>query len=286
MKVFSISESGRLRRDVVFLPGILAHGAVQASPIVLELGMVGDVYTCDYDLKFDGGTAAETTADFVEESVGAGREVVLFGTSLGGQLALDACRLLPLGVRRYVHSIMVDTPAGLTTMRDVPEWAVTHGVADALFGLPLGPLGRLKVPVTESGLPKDENIVLPEEFNDLDTVSGLNRANAYLTEVHEAARLGLSGHRVGTWQRQLRYMAQLNLSQGFTNSAGLASLSYIACTGDNTTVRQPEAAQAWHQATWRCKVFEVATAHAAFLEARPVWVQRLPEIFREIGLLH
>lgn len=265
--------------EVVFLPGILAHGELQMEPILPVLQLLGYVNVCDYDRAFDGAEAAEAVANCVDGAVDAGRQVVLFGTSLGGQLALDACRQLPLGVRRSVHAVMVDTPASIATMRDVPEWAVTHGVADALFGLPLGLLGRLKVPVTKAGLPKDENIVLPDGLDE-------EMAVFYRAGVRESARRGLTGHKVGTWQRQLRYMSQLNLSQGFTNSAGLASLSYIACTGDNTTVRQPEAAQAWHQATWRCKVFEVATAHAAFLEARSVWVQRLPEIFREIGLLH
>ena len=90
---------------------------------------------------------------------------------------------------------------------------------------------------------------------------------------------------LSTWQRQLRYMSQLNLSQQLTNTAGLGSLTYIACTGDNVTVRQPEAAALWLQSTWGCRLRKIPTAHAAYLEARPVWEAHLVEIFRELGLL-
>lgn len=259
--------------EVVFLPGALASRA-QLEPILPVLQRLGYVDVCDYDPVFDGAVTADAITAFVEETVDMGREIVLFGVGLGGQLAFDACCNLTTGKRRSTHVVMVDTSAGADTLRDVPKWAET------LLGLPLGPLGWLNVPVAKTGLlPKDENVVLSGSLDE-------EAAVFYRAAVRESARRDLAGHKVGTLQRQLRYMAQLDLSQGFTNTVGLAGLAYIACTGDNTTVRQPEAAQAWHRATWSCKVFEVATAHAAFLEARPVWVQRLPEIFREIGLLH
>lgn len=258
MHIFRDSNSKRgSSRAVLALPGILATGQNQINPVREVLEECGDVFTYSYHPSlFNGGAV---TNEFTQELVALlrrYREVVIVGVSLGGIIAALACDYIDQRLRGRVKLVLVDAPYGAATMIPLPLWA--HGIMRKLR------IGRWANPLLNGVL---KAMAVPPKPENTELEPGVTQE-----EVNQKAIQGLSGHNFSLWWQQLRWMVQVQPRLDRLNLRGIKAI-YLACNPErNTTVRQPQAVDAWMSVVPALDVRWVDSTHCGFLERRLRWL--------------
>lgn len=262
--------------QVINIPGILAYSQDQFAPLMpVFRNTATDTIGLNYaGERFYANACATAIRRLVEDNLKAEQKTLLFASSLGGMLTANALMQLShwdkATLNRFVSTIIVDSPASgedLVLAPPVPSWVNPGGAwlfnhfrprqkSNDGYGKKL--LNSFRVP------PKDGEIELVD--------GGLTA-----DEIKHQAIQGLSGHLFTMWYGQVKWM--LNTTLDLSSLDGL-DITYIACTANNVTVRQPQASQAWRPHVRR--VIEVPTPHCAYLQAQPTWTTTLGPLVRQL----
>lgn len=267
--------------QIVAVPGILARIQEQLRPLMpvftrFDAAVTGVNYS---GTRFDAEQCITALRQTIEPNLASGRPTVMFASSLGGMLvAQTLMQLRPAygvnALNRVVSTVIVDSPASGKDLFLLPNLS---GDAGPRIGMKLrnftpnersnGSYGRLLL----------KTFGVPPKDKEIEVVPGGLRAD----EIKQRAIEGLSGHPFTVWYDQLVWM--LNSSLNLNGLDGL-NVTYVACTANNMTVRQPQARDAWAPHVKR--VIEVATPHCAYLQAQPSWTKALTPLFDQLIRSH
>ncbi len=269
---------------IYWIPGILSRGLESIMPVGNTIAGYGTVYVANFPGPFfQPEEAARRIAVHAGSQIHAGKKVVFIGSSLGGRLIPDVLRNLSTspdiyvnqrGMRERLHTLMVDAPVGASTFAYVPRYL---GPAAKLASYALRPseranrgYGATVMSQLTKELPKDENIIVPDSGEAIMRMCGAPLGpDSYRECVKRTAAANLSGHEFTLYASQLRWMLQTPVN--FDAMGLVAYPGYVACTGDNVTVRQPLARDTWKRRVPEMELDEVESAHCAYLEAYPLW---------------
>jgi pimeloyl-ACP methyl ester carboxylesterase len=257
--------------DIYCLPGILARAEEQFGPVAEVISRAGTLrYIAYQGDHFDAPSVQTAVATAVRESLAQGRKVTLIGASLGGMMVTWVVALLRherVDLSR-LRIIIVDAPAGVATMKEVPS-----GAGWFVSGVTKGKLSpSLNAKFGKNLLAK---MVKPPRLENIDVPDGEDPA-AYKQRIIDESMAGMAGHKLTMYWSQLGWMT----GHG-GNNLPLAALDhveaiYVACVGPNETIKQPATADVW----WPHvdEVYNVPTAHCAFREQQPVFVKAFEEL--------
>ena len=266
-------QSGSANTQIVIVPGILAYSQDQAEPLMqVFAGHDATVVGLNYNgTHFDAERCTKALSQLILRNLADGRKTVLFASSLGGMLTAKALTDLRTHysvseLNHAISTIIVDSPASGNDLILLPFLPTginsgagkafshfqPHQRANKTYGKLL--LNSFRVP------PKDAEIELTD-------------GGPTAEDIKQRAIKGLSGHPFTVWYDQVRWM--LNTTLDLSKLDGL-DITYVACTANNVTVRQPQARQAWEPHVSR--VMEVATPHCAYLQAQPTWTKALASL--------
>jgi pimeloyl-ACP methyl ester carboxylesterase len=259
--------------DIYCLSGILQWPEDQFRPLLEVISKVGVFCPVHYrGDHFHLETTMESTVLDIFTSLNSGRRVTLIGASFGGMVIPWLLQRLRDGFGidpSRVRVIIVDAPTGAETMKELPTWAAP--LVSWLTQFRLSPqinagLGAFVLSKMVKG-PRSENIAVPEDVED---------EAAYKQSVINEALTGLMGHKFTMYWSQLGWMSGRGGRELPYHILDGIDATYVACIGPNETVRQPLAVDAWQAHVY--SIVEMDTAHCAFLEQKPAFV----ELFREL----
>lgn len=284
--------------DIVALPGILNPDHRWVDPLMPLFSKVGTVHNMVYGegTLFNPDAAVELAADRLTASLAVGKRAVLFGSSLGGDLApFIASEMKARDVATDNLSVVVaDAPAGIETLPMIPEFAypAARGLLRHLRpGTMLESVGNktvMHLMTLPSGLPKDSEITVPGQ-DVMRALTGSVYGDAeWRAKVKQMQAEMLSGNSFGTYLTELAWMIEVgdNGTLEHAITTGLNGLEvYIAATKGNVTVSQPKAANMWRDMNPDMQIKEVGGPHCAYLQMQREWAQVINGIFNDLNLL-
>ncbi len=260
----------RQDRTFIVLPGVLARGIDQISPVRSELEKSGDILAVSYlGDEWLPESIAYSVAKTIKEVASNSERFTIIGISVGVYLAPLIVDYLPSDLRKRTDVIVIDGPYGPDTLIPVPSW--THQLIRA--GVMSWPGNRFgKIILNKSlRLPKRENIETDPELT-------FSKAMEYKDTVIADARLFLSGHSWLLYAGQVRYMVENEPCVILLARYNVHTV-YVAClSAKNDTVKQPLAEARWRRMLLGMTSYEVDSAHASFLEASRTWKREIAHI--------
>lgn len=269
------TATGRLA-NFVATPGILTRSRDMLKPFMptLEANHLWVTGLDNTEPRFAPDPWIVTLRRIIKRNLENDVPTVLFGSSLGGMMVARAVTELrnsyeDATLNRLLSMIIVDSPAdgndlilGPLPASANPKVArMIQGFTPRLsandnYGRAL--LNLFRVP------PKDDEIERSE-------------GGPTAEQIKQQAVDGLSGHSFTVWYDQLKWMLDSRLNLGDLN--GL-NVTYVACTANNVTVRQPQTLQKWHPHVRR--VIKLPVPHASYVQAQPTWSRVLNELLAEL----
>jgi len=260
--------------EILVVPGILAYSQDQTLPLMPVFERFDATVTgINYGgTRFDARRSIDALRQIIETNLANDRKTVPFASSLGGMLMArvlgELRHIYPIHqLQTMISTVIVDSPSGSKDLIVAPflPGGINPGLGNVLqlFTPSVKAnegYGR-KLLDTFRNPPKDGEIELTDDGLTAD-------------EIKQAAIRGLSDHDFTVYYDQVRWM--LNTTLGLSGLDGL-DVTYVACTANNVTVRQPQGRQAWEPHVKR--VIEVATPHCAYLQAQPTWTNTLNPLF-------
>ncbi len=252
----------------VRLPGVLARGEEQFSP--LDDILARSVYSPTYaGNKFRANAEVKAAVESVGMAVEHADRVQLVGASFGGDLVPFVVQSLPDEVKSRLKVIVVDAPAGASTLKALPSWSAGFMVSP--FGRLATPIGLIRIP------PKPDEITAPRSGRQLD-------GETWKRYVIQRARRELKGHSARQWRSQVALMIKMerdgSLAKACESLHGL-DVTYMACVGKgNGVVAQPAAVQWWVTHVPGLKVMEVDATHCGFLQNLPEFAAAFRDILK------
>lgn len=239
-------------RVFILLPGMMKRADEQFEPLFSTMRKYGSIDARAYvGHGFNLDQLARSVAQTVDSHIKKGYNVTIIGASVGGMVANRSLSYLIHGNPLNTEVIMIDTPFGVKTMKNYPNW-----LAFLTRVFPSAPvpnyIGNRIINKTKVGIESEANN------------SSISRPN-----LSQQSLDYLNIHHFSTWWKQLVVMVN---AQPVMNKNYITM--YVVCEGDgNHVVSQPEASRHWKSVIPTAVLYRMPlTAHCSFKEQHSRWV--------------
>jgi len=243
-------------RVFILLPGMMKRADEQFKPLFNTIRKYGSIDARAYvGHGFNIDQLARSVAQLADSHVRNGKKVTIVGASIGGLVANRALRYLIDANPLLLEIIMVDTPLGIKSLKNYPNWLV---FLTRIF--PSAPVpnfvGNLMINKTKVGI---------ETFTLSDKKTKYHGKSKALTS-GELNYLNI--HNFSTWWKQL--VVIINFEP--TRLKNYITM-YVVCQSDfNHVVHQPFASGLWKNQIRSIILYQMPmTAHCSFDEQTTRW---------------